>query len=144
MSDEEIRARAAHNAVAELGKDIAPLDRVQAMLVTIRAVRDAMKSLQETMPGEEREAILAAAARAALLIARKWGGDGDRRAMHAELVGGIQKLPDQQRLVVTMQWQDDMPDPEIAATLKISVSEVVALRAQALEELAGGARNDTE
>lgn len=141
MNDEEIPIRAARTALAELGRDLGPLTRSGAFVIAVLAVQRASQAIEPGTSQQSQEEALTQAARHALAEAKHWSGELDRRAVrkiaHGALVGGIQKLSEQQQIVLSLRFEHDMNEREIAAVLKITEHDVTTLTAEAFEELLG-------
>src|SRR4051812_31480379 len=100
MTDDDIPVRAARRAIDELGRDFAPLTKMQVILAATFAANRFCAAADNTWSAEQIEEGAFIAARAALHDARRWGGDADRRAVERhKLVGGVQHLPEQQQMI---------------------------------------------
>ena len=136
MSADELTVQACRAAVLELGHKAAPLTRLQAIVTALMAIHAALLKLDRTAPIDVQQEVLVQAARDALAEARHWAGSANRRALsRSQLVGGIESLPEQQQLVMSLRFEHDLNDREIAAVLGIPEHDVVHLTAIAFDEL---------
>ncbi len=123
-----IPINAVRAAIDMLGRDYAPLARWRVVMSAHLAVWRAL-----IVEPNASETALAALAHAALVVERN---DARVSAVHrANLIGGIEKLPQRQQVILALKFEHGLSQAEIAAVLKLDAQEVKSHLAQAFEDL---------